>query len=169
MVGPQGKREAATHLQNEFGASERRACRAMKLSRMTKRYRPKENALNKEIALRLRQLSEEKVHFGIRRLYQLLLREGYRINHKRTERIYRQEGLGLKGKRKRKYKSLKRAPLSNPTRRNQFWAMDFVSDQLASGGRFRGLTIIDIYSRECPHIEVGITGVLILQNNFGIP
>ena len=155
MVGPQGKREAAIHLQDKFGVSERRSCRAMELSRTTKRYLPKENEQNKYIAARLCKLAEKKQRFGSPRLHQLLLREGLKINHKRTERIYRLEKLALRRRTKRKrYKSLKRTPLTNPIAPNQCWAMDFVSDQLSSGMCFRGLTIIDIYTRECPHIEV---------------
>ena len=156
VVGPQAKKEAAMMLQSEFNISERRACRVVGLARSTKRHEAQENTLNKELSEKLNSLADKKKRFGAPRLHQLLLRDGYKINHKRTERLYKQEGLSLrtKGKRK-KYKSIARAPLSEATHANQYWAMDFVSDQLVSGQRFRGLTIVDIFTRENPVIEIG--------------
>lgn len=156
MVGPQAKKEAALMLQKEFSVSERRACRVLHLPRSTKRHQLKENALNQKIAERLTDLAEKKKRFGAPRLHQLLLREGFEINHKRTERIYKSMGLSLRRKiKKRKYRSETRVPLIHPIQLNQYWSMDFISDQLTCGGRFRGLTIKDIFSRECPKIEIG--------------
>lgn len=155
MVGPAAKREAAQILEQEHKVSERRACRVLELSRTTKRHRAKPNALNEQISERLRELADKKKRFGAPRLHQLLLREGFEINHKRTERLYRMDGLSLRRKKKQKrFKSETRAPLADPVRPNQYWAMDFVSDQLVSGQRFRGLTLVDIYCRESPAIEV---------------
>ncbi len=155
MVTPAAKKEGALILMKGYHVSERRACRVIQLPRSTKRHIPKTNMLNNKIRKRLRELSEKKKRFGAPRLHHLLLREGYKINHKRTERLYQMEGLSLRRKKKRKrYRSETRAPLSDPTRVNQYWSMDFISDQFASGGRFRGLTIKDIFSRECPAIEV---------------
>lgn len=80
----------------------------------------------------------------------LLRREGWEINHKRVYRIYKEEGLNLRYKSRRKKASIPRVPEKNvPSRLNECWAMDFVSDQLYDGKRFRALTIIDTYSREC--------------------
>ena len=116
---------------------------------------------DRNIALRkrLKELSQERRRFGCKRLYLLLRREGYEINHKRVERIYRQEGLSLR-KRKKKRPSHCRLLLPAPIRVNQYWSMDFVSDSLYDGRRFRALTIIDQYSRESLAIEVSnsITG-----------
>ena len=155
MVGPQAKKEAAEFLQQAYNVSERRACRALELPRSTKRHQPRADRLNERIISRLRELSEKKKRYGSPRLHQLLLREGFKINHKRTERLYRKEGLSLRRKKKRRlYRSETRAPLADPTKPNQYWSMDFVSDQFVHGGRFRGLTIVDIYSRESPVIEV---------------
>lgn len=155
MVGPQAKKEAADLLQKEYRVSERRACRVLDLPRSTKRHRRKTNELNQKISARLKELAEKKKRYGSPRLHQLLLREGFKVNHKRTERLYRMEGLSLRRKKKRKlYRSETRAPLAHPTRANQHWSMDFVSDQIVNGGRFRGLTIVDIYTRESPAIEV---------------
>ena len=125
------------------------------MPRSTKRHQPRADRLNERIISRLRELSEKKKRYGSPRLHQFLLREGFKINHKRTERLYRKEGLSLRRKKKRRfYRSETRAPLADPTKPNQYWSMDFVSDQFVHGGRFRGLTIVDIYSRESPVIEV---------------
>lgn len=76
------------------------------------------------------------------------------INHKRTERIYREEGLALRRKRRRKGAAGSRVMMPSPQRPNQRWSMDFVSDSIVSGRHFRALAIVDDYSRECPVIEV---------------
>ena len=76
------------------------------------------------------------------------------INHKRTERIYREEGLVLRKKRRRKGAAGARVVMPLPQRPNERWSMDFVSDSMINGRRFRALTIVDDYSRECPAIEV---------------
>jgi len=76
------------------------------------------------------------------------------INHKRTERIYREEGLALRRKRRRKGAAGSRVMMPPPQRPNQRWSMDFVSDSIVTGRRFRALAIVDDYSRECPVIEV---------------
>lgn len=86
----------------------------------------------------------------------LLKREGWKINHKRVYRLYCLEGLHLrvKGKKKR-IRMLQRPDRPQATRLNESWSMDFVSDALFDGRRFRALTIVDNFSRECPAIEVG--------------
>ena len=76
------------------------------------------------------------------------------INHKRTERIYREEGLALMRKRRRKGAAGSRVMMPSPQRPNQRWSMDFVTDSIVTGRRFRALAIVDEYSRECPVIEV---------------
>ena len=91
---------------------------------------------------------------GSPRLHIMLKREGLVINHKRTERIYSEEGLALRKKRMRKGRQGSGRPLPSPVRPNQRWSMDFVSDSTVTGRRFRALAIVDDYSRECPAIEV---------------
>ena len=76
------------------------------------------------------------------------------INHKRTERIYREEGLALRRKRRRKGAAGTRLIMPSPHKPNERWSMDFVTDSIVTGRRFRALAIIDDYSRECPAIEV---------------
>ena len=84
----------------------------------------------------------------------MLKREGLVVNHKRTERIYREEGLVLRRKRRRKGAAGARVIIPAPEQPNQKWSMDFVTDSTVTGRRFRALTIVDDYSRECPSIEV---------------
>ena len=76
------------------------------------------------------------------------------VNHKRTERIYQEEGLPLRKRRRRKTAAQSRVILPAPQRPNEIWSMDFVTDSLVTGRRFRALVIVDDYSRECPAIEV---------------
>ena len=114
---------------------------------------------NIELRRRLKDLAHERRRFGCKRLYLLLRREGYKINHKRVERLYRQEGLALK-KRKKKRPSQCRLVLPVAKKVNQRWSMDFVSDSLYNGRRFKALTVIDQYTRELLAVEVArsITG-----------
>ena len=76
------------------------------------------------------------------------------INHKRTERLYREEGLSLRLKKRRKRSSQIRVTMGQPERIDQQWSMDFIADSLFNGRRFRILTIMDHLSRECPALEV---------------
>jgi putative transposase len=84
----------------------------------------------------------------------MLKREKLVVNHKRTERIYREEGLVLRRKKRRKGAAGVRVMIPAAVRPNEHWSMDFVSDRIVTGRRFRALTIVDNYTRECPAIEV---------------
>lgn len=127
----------------------------MSLPRATKRYVAKQDPINELVSARLQEIAVKHPRFGAPRLHVLLRREGLKINHKRSERIYRILGLSLRRKRsKKRFRSETRGILPPPTRRNQYWAMDFVSDQLVSGGRFRSLTLVDVLTKESPDIEV---------------
>ena len=87
-------------------------------------------------------------------MHVLLKREGLVVNHKRTERLYREEGLVLRKKRRRKGTAGARVVIPFPQRTNERWSMDFITDSIVTGRRFRALAIVDDYSRECPAIEV---------------
>jgi putative transposase len=102
----------------------------------------------------MRELAAQRKRFGSPRLHLMLKREGLVLNHKRTERIYREEGLALRRKRRRKGAARARAMMPLPQRTNERWSMDFVTDSIVTGRRFRALAIVDDYSRECPAIEV---------------
>ena len=117
------------------------------------RYQPK---MDNDDALRyrLRELAWQRKRFGSPRLHIMLRRENLVLNHKHTERIYREEGLALRRKRKRKGAAGIRVVMPSAIRPNEHWSMDFVSDSIVTGRRFRALAIIDNFSRECPAIEV---------------
>jgi putative transposase len=141
------------HLKEVFQFSERRACVIVGLCRSSCRYQAKPKNDN-EIRSRLRELAEQRRKFGAPRLHTMLRREGHLINHKRTERLYKEEGLSLRRKKSRKRISHLRVVMDKPERINQHWSMDFVSDSLYNGRRFRVLTVVDDLSRECPVLEV---------------
>lgn len=104
--------------------------------------------------MRILDIAQARVRYGYRRIHVLLRREGWTVNHKKVYRIYRQEGLNLRYRKRRKHISRARLPRVDVTRVNQCWAMDFMSDTLFNGRRFRALTMMDIYSRECLNIHV---------------
>ena len=98
-------------------------------------------------------MAEERRRFGHRRLRILLVREGWQVNHKRVYRLYVEEKLSLRRRRGWK-RSTMRQPLPGPVAANQVWSVDFMTDALSSGRRFRTLNIVDDYTRECLAIEV---------------
>ena len=153
MVSPAARREGADFLIEEFGVSQRRACRVLDLCLATFRYRSRKGD-GGVIRRRMRELAEERPRFGYRRLHVMLRREGFRVNHKRVYRLYRLDGLMLRRK-KRKRVSRNRVPMPLSTRPNEQWSMDFLSDQLADGRRLRVFAVIDQYSRESLAIEAG--------------
>jgi putative transposase len=104
--------------------------------------------------MRLKELALARPRYGYRRLHILLRREGWMVNPKRVLRLYREEGLTLRiPRRKRKYTSWVRVPLPAPTRRNEHWVLDFVTDALVNSRRFRVLTVLDVFARECLALE----------------
>mgnify|MGYP001351419464 CR=1 FL=1 len=102
----------------------------------------------------MKELARKKRRYGYRRIHVILKREGLVVNHKRTERIYREESLSLKQRKKKRARGSMRAVLPQPEAVNEMWAMDFMSDSLYDGRRFRILNIIDVKSRECLATEV---------------
>jgi putative transposase len=136
-----------------LGRSIRKACVLVGLSRASYDYRPVARDDDK-LRERIRGLAHQRRRFGRPRIHLLLRREGLVVNHKRTERIYREEGLSLRRRKRRKTAALARVILPAPTGPNERWSMDFVTDSIVTGRRFRALVVVDDYSRECPVIEV---------------
>jgi putative transposase len=136
-----------------FHLSQRRACQLVRLQRCSWSYRHRRGD-DGPVRERLRQLAQEHPRWGYRFLHTLLRREGECINHKRVLRLYRAEGLKLRAKRRKKVVSVQRVKPPETTDINQKWSMDFVSDTLSCGRRFRALNIIDCHSRECLAMEV---------------
>jgi putative transposase len=106
------------------------------------------------VRTRLRELAARRPRFGYRRLHVLLRREGMVINHKRIERLYRQEGLAVRRRTRKSLRSILRGRPAPPQRANEQWALDFIHDALASGRKIRLLSVIDVFTREALALEV---------------
>jgi putative transposase len=112
--------------------------------------RPDDSALRAELV----GLAAQRRRFGYRRLTVLLRRGGLRVNHKKVYRLYREEGLAVRRRKRRKLAAGARIILAAPTQPNQRWSMDFMGDSLATGRTFRILNLVDDYSREAIATEV---------------
>jgi putative transposase len=160
----------------ERGLSQQRACRLVGIDHSVLRYqtrRPNDEPLRQ----RLRELAAMRRRFGYRRLGWLLAREGFRLNHKRLYRLYREEKLMVRRRGGRKRALGTRAPLRLPERLNQRWSLDFIGDTLSDGRRFRILFIVDDFSRECLAcvVDTSLSGVRVVReltcliNERGMP
>jgi putative transposase len=148
VVTPAAHREAAAHLQSAHGMSERRACRVLGADRSSVRYEAT-RADDGPLRERLKALAGERRRFGYRRLHVLLRREGHVVNKKRVQRLYREEKLTVRRRGGRKRALGSRRPPEAALAPNQRWSLDFVSDQMTDGRRFRILTVVDNCTREC--------------------
>ena len=148
MVTPAARREVVAQLRVAFAVSERRACSVVGVDRTSVRYRSRRPA-DAMLRARLRELAGIRRRFGYRRLHLLLKNEGLVMNHKKLRRLYREEGLQVRRRSGRKRALGTRAPMALPQGSNQRWSLDFVSDALADGRRFRILTMVDDFTREC--------------------
>ena len=146
------QRTAVRAIQAKFRLSERRACGLVGLGRSTCRYETR-RAEWPALRERLHALAAERRRFGYRRLYILLRREGYRVNLKRVYRLYRDDGLAVRRRRRRR-RVARGTPLAGPTRINERWSLDFLLDTLEDGRRVRLLAVVDDFTRTCLAIEV---------------
>lgn len=131
--------------------SERRACKLLGVDRRSYRYEPKPDR-NVELREELVKLARQKPRYGYRRLHAVLSRRGHEVNVKRVYRLYAEEGLAVR-RRKRKRLVRERAAESRLVRANQEWAMDFIVDGLANGRMVRILSVVDAFTRECLALE----------------
>jgi putative transposase len=158
VVTPAAKKPLVEYLVSHFQLSERVACQLASLSRTAFRYQPK--AQTDDVArARLKTLAMQYPAYGYRLLHELLKAEGLVINKKHTYRLYTEEKLQVRTK-KRKKLARPRQPMEVPTAPNQRWSMDFVCDQLSNNRRFRVLNVVDDYSREVlgQLVSVSISG-----------
>jgi putative transposase len=142
-------------LQQVWGVGIYRACQVIQFNRSSAYYQSrKQDQL--ELRTRIREIAHTRVRYGYYRIYILLRREGWLVNHKRVHRLYCLEGLNLRHKKPRRHKSsglrIQRLPAEKV---NECWSMDFVHDEFFNGSRFRFLTLVDIFSRECLAIDAG--------------
>jgi len=153
MVSPQAKRDAVRHTMQAHRLGVTRACGLVGISRSLFRYEPR-CTVNASVTERLVELAADKRRYGYRRLHVLLRREGLPINRKRTYRLYRDAGLAVRRRKRKRIGPVERRPLPKPLAPNVSWSMDFVADGLANGRRLRCLTIVDDCTRESLAIEV---------------
>ena len=140
-------------IQGRYDVSERCACRFLGFERTALRYVPQRPLRDAPLRAKLREMAALYPRWGLPRLQWRLEREGMHVNHKRTERLYRLEGLAVR-RRRRKRVAVPRVPRPVVTQPNDTWGIDFVSDQLASGRRFRCFTVVDHCTREAPGLTV---------------
>jgi putative transposase len=159
-----------------FGLSQRRTCRLAGWNRSSLQYQPRP-ADDAPLRQRLKELAALHPRWGCPLLHDVLHAEGLVQNHKRTERIYREEQLSLRRKHRKKLPAAARVPLPAASRPNERWSMDFIHDQLSNGRRFRTLTLVDDFTRQCPALwsdhSIGGAGVVAvldqLARTYGLP
>ena len=134
----------------------RRACGLLRFNRASWYYRPHPRD-DRDIRGRICELAQARPRFGFQRIHVLLKREGWVVNRKRVHRIYREEGLTVRLRRRQKRASALRLIPAPASQVNERWSMDFVADMLLDGRRFRALTVVDNWSRSSPLIEVDST------------
>ena len=139
-------------IRKDYPFSERRICRALSVDRKTVRYQPQVRVDEDQVTARISELACNYGRYGYRRITALLRREGFLINHKRVERIWKEQGLKVpqkQSKKRRLWLNDGSCVRLRPERKNQVWSYDFVEDKLRNGKKVRWLNIIDEYTREC--------------------
>ena len=134
------------------------------IGRSSARYKPTRGG-DQELRERLRELAGQRRRFGYRRLHVMLVRQGEVVNHKRIYRLYREEGLSVRKRKRKRMSREARLPLEAPTTPNQLWCLDFVQDNLFWGRKIRMLTVEDVFTREALAIEVdtSLSGVRVAR------
>ena len=145
------------HVIEALGVSERKACRALGQPRSSQRYQAVPASAEEALTADIIELGSQYGRYGYRRITAMLRRLGWKVNHKRVERIWRREGLKVprkQPKRGRLWLTDGSCVRLRPAHRNHVWAYDFVAARTHDGRPFRILTIIDEYTRECLAIKV---------------
>jgi putative transposase len=141
----------------KLSISERRACKVLGQARSTQRHNVQASDDEKRLVARIIELAEQYGRYGYRMITGLLQLEGWRVNHKRVERIWRQEGLKVpkrQPKRRRLWLNDGSCVRLRPQHKDHVWSYDFVAERTADGRAVRLLNIIDEYTRECLSIRV---------------
>jgi putative transposase len=159
------RREAVTWAMDDKGLSQRRACRVLRQARDTQRRVLLGRQEDDTAEQRLVALANAHGAWGCPQLHQQLRREGHRINHKRTLRLYRKHGLSLRRRRRRRLPERVRQPLLQPLQPNQCWSLDFMSDTLVNRRAYRTFNVIDDCARDVLGIEIdfSLTGQRVVR------
>lgn len=167
VLKPVQKRELARVIQNDFRVSTRRSCRLVHVHPSVYYYHPHRRD-DTALRMRLIELSNIRVRYGIQRLHILLRCEGWKDNHKRVYRIYCEEGLNLRRKRNKRIKSARNRVPTNGVASclHECWSMDFMSDALFDGKKFRVLTLVDNYSPKSLVLHTGEDVAEILKKHY---
>ena len=156
LVSPARRRRAVRMLCDRLSLSERRACQIAGQHRSTQRHEPTQAQDDAALRARLRELSRDRPRWGYRRAHAALLEEGWCLNRKRVQRIWREEGLRVpkrRRKRQRLGESTVPADRLRAERPDQVWALDFQFDQTQDGRILKLLNVVDEHTREALAIE----------------
>ncbi len=156
-MSPTRRRQVVNHVRDRLDVSERRACQVLGQPRSTQRHRSKERDDERSLVKRIIELACRFGRYGYRRITALLRREGWRVNHKRVQRIWRQEGLKVpkrQPKRGRLWLNDGSCVRLRPQHADHVWAYDFVLARTHDGRALRMLTLVDEFTRECLAIDV---------------
>ena len=157
-MSPAGRRRVVERVVGSLGVSERRACRVLGQHRSVQRYETRQSDFSQAVTERTIALACDYGRYGYRRITELLWREGWVINHKRVERIWRLEGLKVprrQPKRRRLWLNDGSCVRLRATKANEVWSYDFVEDRTNDRRKFRILTLVDEYTRECLALDCG--------------
>jgi putative transposase len=156
-VSPARRRRAVAMLRDRLGVSERWACRVTGQHRSTERYEPKRAEDDAALRTELRRISRDRPRWGYRRAHATLVKDGWEVNRKRVQRVWREEGLRVpqrKRKRRRLGESTVPAGRLVAERADHVWAIDYQHDQTADGRVIRLLNIVDEFTREALAMHV---------------
>jgi putative transposase len=154
---PADLRQAVLYVRQKLGTSERRTCKTVGLARSTHQYRTDPKKDDEALRLALVRLAKQYGRYGYRKITELLCVEGWNVNHKKVERIWREEGLLLPARhkrRKRLYHKDGSVIRLRPLYPNHIWSVDFVHDKLSNGCPYKMLTVLDEYTRQALSGEV---------------
>lgn len=157
-------------MEQAYQISVRRSCELMRLSITVYYYQSRRNP-DTALRKRIHEIAQSRIRYGYLRIHTLLIREGWHVNRKKVYRIYCEEGLNLRSKRpRRRVAAAHRMERPELTQSNQCWSMDFVADELFNGRRFRSLTVVDNFSRECLaiHVDQNIRGEQVVEVMEGL-
>jgi putative transposase len=156
-VSPARRRRAVEHLQAVFGVSQRWACRLVGQHRSTQRHQPAEPERDRALREQLRQFSRAHPRWGYRRAHAVLREQGWRVNRKAVQRLWREEGLRVPTKRRKRQRlgsstcPADRLAAEHP---DHVWALDYQFDQTTDGRILKLLNVVDEHTREALIIEV---------------